>query len=199
MIQVAQTQPGFFESVARALRHYADFDGRATRAEFWWYALFYTLVLSLCNVFSFAQLGPTATLGSVLAAIFAILTMSGFDPDPLSVPEPRFFFLIDKTNLSPSRVISLLALVIAFHPVFPLLRDRLGGAGMWLCGLGRNSLAVFAVGSLISLAAQILRFIVGGSLTIDTLTLLSGLLGMGWTAWFVEWRSRTPGSSSRLS
>jgi len=75
VIQVAQTQPGFFESVARALRHYADFDGRATRAEFWWYALFYTLVLSLCNVFSFAQLGPTATLGSVLAAIFAIITL----------------------------------------------------------------------------------------------------------------------------
>lgn len=136
---------------------------------------------------------------AVAAAVFAGLTMSGFDPDPLQVPEPRFFFLIDKTNLSPSRVVSLLALVIAFHPVFPLLEGHLKGVGRWLCGLGRNSLAVFAVGSLLSLAAQLLRFIHGGGLTIDTITLLSGLVGMGWTAWFVEWRSRSPSSPSRLS
>lgn len=142
------------------------------------------------------KLMPFAVL---FAAIFAIATLSGFDPDPLSVPEPRFFFLIDKTNLSPSRVFSLFALLIVFHSVFPLLRARLGWIGDWLCGLGRNSLAVFGVGSLISLAAQIFRFILGGSLTVDTITLISGLLGMGWTAWFVEWRSRSPGSSSRLS
>lgn len=136
---------------------------------------------------------------AILVAAFTILTQWGFDPDPLSVPEPRFFFLIDKTNLSPSRVLSLLALVIAFAPVFPWLAPRLGWVGAWLCGLGRNSLAVFAVGSLLSLAAQLLRFINGGSLTIDTFTIVSGLLGMGWTAWFVEWRSRSPSSSSRLS
>ena len=136
---------------------------------------------------------------AILATMFTILTQWGFDPDPLSVPEPRFFFLIDKTNLSPSRVVSLLALVIAFAPMFPWLRSRLGRAGDWLCGLGRNSLAVFAVGSLLSLAAQLLRFINGGGLTIDTFTILFGLLGMGWTAWFVEWRSRLPSTSSRLS
>ncbi len=136
---------------------------------------------------------------AILVLMFTILTISGFDPDPLSVPEPRFFFLIDKTNLSPSRVISLLALVLAFSQVFPWLQQRIGWFGSWLCGLGRNSLAVFAVGSLLSLAAQLLRFINGGGLTIDTFTILCGLVGMGWTAWFVEWRSRSPGSSSRLS
>ena len=132
----------------------------------------------------------------ILVLIFTGLTLNGFDPDPLAVPEPRFFFLIDKTNLSPSRVVSLLALVIAFHPVFPLVSQRLGIIGTWLCGLGRNSLAVFAVGSLLSLIAQLLRFIVGGNLTVDTITLLFGILGMGWTVWFVEWRTRSPNSPS---
>jgi hypothetical protein len=135
----------------------------------------------------------------ILSLMFAGLTISGFDPDPLSVPEPRFFFLIDKTNLSPSRVISLLSLVIALHPVFPWVQNILGRIGEWLCSLGRNSLAVFAIGSLLSLVAQLSRFILGGGLTIDTITILLGLLGMGWTVWFVEWRSRSPSSPSRLS
>lgn len=136
---------------------------------------------------------------AVVALALAVLARNGFEPDPMLVPEPRSFFLIDKTNLSPLRVVSLLALVIAFHPVFPFARHTLGRTGTWLCGLGRNSLAVFAVGSLLSLAAQLLRFIHGAGLTIDTITLISGLLGMGWTAWFVEWRSRSPSSPSRLS
>ena len=133
---------------------------------------------------------------AILVAMFTALTISGFDPDPLSVPNPRFFFLIDKTNLSPSRVISLLALVVAFSPVFPVLSVRLGRVGTWLCGLGRNSLAVFAIGSLLSLIAQLCRFIFGGSLTIDTFTLFLALLVMGGTTWFVEWRSRSPNSRS---
>jgi hypothetical protein len=135
----------------------------------------------------------------ILVAVFAALTIGGFDPDPLSVPEPRFFFLIDKTNLSPSRVISLLALVITFHGLFPRFQARLGWLAAWLCRLGRNSLAVFAIGSLLSLVAQLSRFILGGSFAIDTITVLLGLLGMGWTVWFVEWRYRSPSSPSQLS
>jgi uncharacterized membrane protein YhaH (DUF805 family) len=73
--EVAHARPGFAQSVVRALRRYTDFEGRATRAEFWWYALFYALVLTFCDVFSFAQLSPTATLGSVLSSIFMIVTL----------------------------------------------------------------------------------------------------------------------------
>lgn len=133
-------------------------------------------------------------VAAILVAMFTALTIYGFDPDPLSVPQPRFFFLIDKTNLSPSRVISLLALVIAFYPVFPIISGYLGTAGSRICSLGRNSLAVFAVGSLLSLIAQLFRFIVGGNLTVDTFTVVWGIVGMGVTAWFVEWRTRSPSS-----
>ena len=35
---------GFPESVVRCLRKYATFRGRATRAEYWWFSLFNTLL-----------------------------------------------------------------------------------------------------------------------------------------------------------
>jgi uncharacterized membrane protein YhaH (DUF805 family) len=75
---VANTQPGFFESVVRVLRQYSDFTGRASRAEFWWYMLFTGLALSLCSVFNFVALTPTVTLGEVLASLFALLTLVPF-------------------------------------------------------------------------------------------------------------------------
>ena len=75
MVELASARPGFFAAVARALRRYADFEGRSTRAEFWWYALFYILVLSLCSIFDFAALTPTVSVGSILASIFAIITL----------------------------------------------------------------------------------------------------------------------------
>ncbi len=133
------------------------------------------------------------------ALIIAVLSVRGVDLDPLSVPEPRAFFLLDKTSLSPLRVLSLLVLVAAFHQLYHWARDRLGRAGDFLCGLGRNSLAVFGVSSLLSLCGQLFRFIIGGGLTIDTITVVLGILLMGCTAWFVEWRTRSPNSASRLS
>lgn len=75
MLQISHDRPGFFASVGRVLRRYADFEGRATRAEFWWYMLFYVLVLSLCNVFAFIELAPGVTVASVLASLFAIVTL----------------------------------------------------------------------------------------------------------------------------
>lgn len=36
----------FFDSIKTVFRKYAEFEGRATRPEFWWFALFSTLVSS---------------------------------------------------------------------------------------------------------------------------------------------------------
>jgi len=68
-------QIGFSQAVLRAMQRYSDFEGRSTRPEFWWYALFYALALSLCAVFDFVELAPNTSLGSVLASIFAIVTL----------------------------------------------------------------------------------------------------------------------------
>jgi hypothetical protein len=126
-----------------------------------------------------------------VVAIGAAVKIYGFAPDPMAVPSPRHVFLFDKTYLSPARLISLLALVIVFHRLFDRIAPYLGSSADYLCGLGRNSLAVFCVGSVLSLVGQIVHFVVGGGLIVDTIIVGCGLVGMGWTAWFVEWRARS--------
>ena len=62
----------FFESIRVCLTKYADFNGRASRPEFWWFALFITLVASalvylsenLASVFLVAMLLPLLAAGS---------------------------------------------------------------------------------------------------------------------------------------
>ena len=62
----------FFESIRVCLAKYAEFDGRATRPEFWWFALFVTLAAtaltymseSLASVFAVAMLLPLLAAGA---------------------------------------------------------------------------------------------------------------------------------------
>jgi hypothetical protein len=58
--------------------------------------------------------------------------------------------------------------------------------------MGRNSLAVFSMGSIVSLAGQLVRFQAGGGFIVDVLIIVSGVACLVFTAWFVEWRSRSP-------
>jgi DNA-binding CsgD family transcriptional regulator len=62
----------FFESIRICLIKYADFNGRASRSEFWWFALFVTLVTAalmyfgeaLASVFLIAMLLPILAAGA---------------------------------------------------------------------------------------------------------------------------------------
>lgn len=62
----------FFGAIRVCLTKYADFNGRATRAEFWWFTLFVTLVTAalgylsqeLASVFSVAVLLPFLAAGA---------------------------------------------------------------------------------------------------------------------------------------
>ena len=62
----------FFESIRVCLTKYADFNGRASRSEFWWFVLFVTLVTSalvyvgqnLGNVFLIAVMLPFLAAGA---------------------------------------------------------------------------------------------------------------------------------------
>ena len=58
----------FFESIATVFRKYADFTGRATRPEYWWFALFSAIVSSVLNALTpfsmnrnMFEVGATAT------------------------------------------------------------------------------------------------------------------------------------------
>lgn len=131
-------------------------------------------------------------LGVVGVVVGAYIALRGLTPDPMNAPEPRHFFINDKSYVSPLRLVHFVALVLAFHGLFPLIGRHLPWLADQLSALGRNSLAVFSVGSIISLAAQLARFLVGGGTLIDTLVISSGIACLFFTAWFVEWRSRSP-------
>ncbi|KAA2236745.1 OpgC family protein [Salinarimonas soli] len=140
--------------------------------------------------------GRLQPVGIAGVALGVVVMVTGWRPDPLMVPEPRLLFLFDKTYLSPARILHFVCLLLAFQGVF----GWIARLSPWLAGqasaLGRNSLEVFVVASLASLAAQFVRFVTGGGFIVDTLVVWSGLCALSFTAWFVEWRSRSPRPSS---
>jgi hypothetical protein len=127
---------------------------------------------------------------AVVVAMGAGLALLDIRPDPLLVPEPRLFFLFDKAYLSPVRVINMLALAVVFFPTFALITSwsyRVTTATVsYMRCVGRNSLAVFGVSSLLALGGQIARYIGGSSVALDLLVVIAGLVLMRVTAWIAE-------------
>jgi hypothetical protein len=111
-------------------------------------------------------------------------------PDPTNMPEPLLFFISDKTFETPMRLGQFLAVAALFSGVFPFIRRNAAPLANFLSMLGRNSLPVFCVGSLLSLAGQIVRFVYEGYVSIDTVVVIVGIAVMALTAWFAEWRDR---------
>jgi hypothetical protein len=126
----------------------------------------------------------------IIVLIGAYMTFFEVRIDPFKVPSPRLFFVFDTTYLSPPRLIHFVALVITFAGSFVLIRRYLAWPSRYCCLLGRNGLNVFCVGSLLSLAGQIARFMLGGNIVVDTVVLCVGLVVLGATAWVSEWRDR---------
>jgi hypothetical protein len=135
-------------------------------------------------------------LGVVIVLVGAVLSWFNLRPDPLAVPEPRLLFIFDKSYLSPARLVHFLGVLLAFQAVFGLIQPRTRWLTRQLAALGRNSLAVFSVGSVASLGAQLIRFWTGGGIATDVLVVGCGLACLSFTAWFVEWRTRSPRLSS---
>jgi uncharacterized membrane protein YhaH (DUF805 family) len=77
---------GFGSAVKHALRHYADFQGRACRSEFWWFNLLWVGgCLSIQALISAVESGPpTAPLSGIEAAAVGIYFMFFF---AFAVPE----------------------------------------------------------------------------------------------------------------
>lgn len=116
----------------------------------------------------------------------AVLMLSRWSPDPTKVPEPRLLFLNGKTFLTPMRLIQFLALAAAFSAVYPLIVRFAAPLTEFLSKLGRNSLNVFCVGSLLSLTAQIIRYVYAGALVVDTMIVVVGTALLWFTAWISE-------------
>jgi hypothetical protein len=125
----------------------------------------------------------------ILVAGLAIIAF-GLFPDPTKVPEPKLLFINGKSFLTPMRLIQFLALAAVLSAAYPTIARWLPWLAEALSMLGRNSLNVFCVGSLLSLSGQIVRFLYSGSLAVDTIVVGVGI-GLLWlTAWMSEWRQR---------
>lgn len=125
-----------------------------------------------------------------IVAIAAVLVWFNWFPDPTKLPEPKLLFLNGKSFLTPMRLLQFLALAAVFSATYPLIARFLPRLPEFLSILGRNSLNVFCVASLLSLCGQILRFLYSGSLIVDTIIVIAGV-GLLWlTAWVSEWRER---------
>jgi len=123
-----------------------------------------------------------------IVVFFLILVWFNIWHDPTKMPQPRLFFILDKTFASPLRIIQFLALVTVMSVAFPYIRRAVPPLVSFLCLLGRNSLYVFCTGSLLSLTAQIVRNIYRGNFVIDTVTVVIGVALMALVAWLPEWR-----------
>jgi len=133
---------------------------------------------------------PIRVLGGIVVILGYVGTVLAWYPEPLEVPEPFLFFVANKTFLTPLRYFHALGLVAFFGGSFVLLIKYLRPICRFFSMLGRNSLYVFCVGSLLSLSGQIVRFAIAPSLLIDTIVVIVGISAMSATAWVSEWRTR---------
>lgn len=128
-------------------------------------------------------------IAAPIVVFTAILVVFNWFPDPTRLPEPRLLFLNGKSFLTPMRLLQFLALAAVFSAAYVFIA-RFRWLTEFLSILGRNSLYVFCVGSLLSLSGQIIRFLYSGSFAVDTIVVVVGI-GLLWlTAWMAEWRER---------
>jgi hypothetical protein len=111
-------------------------------------------------------------------------------PDPTLMPEPRLLFINGKTFVTPMRLIQFLALAAVFAAVFPAIAKSLPSLVGFFSLLGRNSLEVFCTCSVLSLAGQIVRFVLDAGILVDTVLVAVGVALMGAVGWLAEWRDR---------
>ncbi len=125
-----------------------------------------------------------------VVVVLSIMSIFNLWWDPTTVPEPKLLFIIGKTFVTPIRLIQFLALIAVMSAAYPYIVRALPGLVSFLSRLGRNSLPVFCVGSLLSLAGQIVRFANDGGFVIDTILVGTGIAILGTVAWLAEWRMR---------
>ncbi len=145
---------------------------------------------------------PIRIVAGVIVVAGIVVVLKDWFPDPIHVPRPRLFFLASKTYLSPMRLIQFLAVVAVFSMVFPYLRHALVRRVTdpvidFLSMMGRNSLQVFCVGSILSLAGQVIHFVYEGYVSVDTVVVILGIAIMAATAWLTERRGHVREQRSR--
>jgi hypothetical protein len=134
-----------------------------------------------------------------IVIVGALMVRLDWWPDPTAVPDPKLLFIAEKTYMTPIRLIQFLSLIALFAAAYPYVARLTPALTQFMSMLGRNSLNVFCVGSLLSLSFQILRFVYSRSVMVDATILIVGISLLGLTAWISEWRGATHSSKSARS
>ncbi len=66
---------GFADAVKRVFAKYARFDGRASRSEYWWWVLAYSIVVGLLSLPLVLTPGPDTGSPSTLASLLAVVAL----------------------------------------------------------------------------------------------------------------------------
>ena len=133
---------------------------------------------------------PIRWVALPIVIFFVLVTWFDWWPDPTRLPQPRLLFIPGKTFATPIRLIQFLALVAVFSVAFPYIRKAAPRLVDLLSMCGRNALGVFCVGSLLSLAGQITRFVYRGDIIVDTAVVVIGVTIMVMTAWLTDDRTK---------
>jgi hypothetical protein len=110
--------------------------------------------------------------------------------DPTAAPEPRLFFVPNKTYVTPMRLVQFLALIALATAAYPAIKRTVPAVVEFLSMLGRHSLVVFCVGSILSLTGYIARFVYEPDLVLDTVIVVSGIAIMALAAQLAEWHQQ---------
>lgn len=62
----------FKQAIDLGFSNYAEFNGRASRSEFWWWVLFTALIAAALSLFESISLGGDKNLGSLLSGMWSL-------------------------------------------------------------------------------------------------------------------------------
>src|SRR5882762_4925573 len=125
-----------------------------------------------------------------IVLISALIVWFGWWPGPTAMPQPRLFFISDKTYVTPVRLVQFLALIAVATAAYPAIKRAVPSVVEFLSMLGRHSLLVFCVGSILSLAGYIARSVYEPDLIVDTVVVISGIAIMALAAQLAEWHQQ---------
>jgi hypothetical protein len=143
------------------------------------------------------HIGVIRWLSLPIVLISAVIVWFGWWTDLATMPQPRLLFISDKTYATPIRLMQFLALVAVATAVYPAVKRAAPAVVEFLSRLGRHSLPVFCVGSILSLLGYITRFTYGPDLGVDTLVVVAGVAVMALTAQLAEWHQQMKIPSAR--
>ncbi|WP_224405988.1 OpgC domain-containing protein [Afifella sp. IM 167] len=135
------------------------------------------------GAFARAHLARLRLLALPLLVVLAVMAWFHLWPGTDRLP---LLLALERSYATPIRIVQFLALIAVFSAAYRFIEPAAPRLVAFLSRLGRNSLYVFCVASILSLIGLIFRVSLGGSFALDTATTAIGVFFMWLTAWLAE-------------